>query len=169
MSVSFEKIEELRKRANISYEEAKILLEKHQGDMVEALIELEKSKKIHSRADGADSFFEKLKGLFIKGNRTKFIVTQRGETVVNVPVNYLILALIFGFHLILFSLVIIFVTGCKMTIKKQEGSIVDVDDVIVDMSEKVRRAAKNFTEDKDSSKVDIEKNKENDYNEHTVE
>ncbi|NLY43121.1 MAG: DUF4342 domain-containing protein [Clostridiaceae bacterium] len=167
MSISFEKIEELRKRANISYEEAKVLLEKHNGDIVEALIELEKSKRI--RNDGTTSFYEKLRRLFIKGNRTKFIVTYKGETVVNVPVNYLILALLFSIHFMVFSLIIIFITGCRMTIKKPEGTVMDVDDAIVDVSERVKRAAKSFTEDKPSSKVNLEKKGEDGYNEHTIE
>lgn len=169
MSISFEKIEELRKRANISYEEARELLEKHHGDIVEALIELEKNKRIRTNSDGASSFFERLKRLLIKGNRTKFIVTHRGETIVNVPVNYLILALLFSIHFMLFSLIIIFITGCKMTIKRPEGSLLDVDDAIVDVSERVKRAARSFTEDKGFSKVDLEKKNKDGYNEHTVE
>ena len=42
MSVNLELIDELRKRANVSYEDARDALEKCNGDMVEALIYLEK-------------------------------------------------------------------------------------------------------------------------------
>lgn len=169
MSVSFEKIEELKKRADISYEEAKALLEKHNGDVVEALIELEKRKKISPQDDHAGRFFSKLKKLFSKGNHTKFMVTKKGKTVADLPVNYLILALIFAFHLMIISLILIFITGCKMSIRKSEGVVMDVDDVIIDVSRKAKNAVKNFTEDDEASaKEDTQKSSEDGYNEYTV-
>ena len=45
MAVKLELIDELRKRANVSYEDAKDALEKCNGDIVEALIYLEKQNK----------------------------------------------------------------------------------------------------------------------------
>lgn len=44
--VSLEQVEELRKRANISYEEAKKALEEANGDILEAIIILERQNKI---------------------------------------------------------------------------------------------------------------------------
>jgi len=43
MNISLELIDEMRKRTNCSYQEAKELLEKHNGDIIEAIIEFEKS------------------------------------------------------------------------------------------------------------------------------
>ena len=42
----FEKVEKLRQRANISYEEAKEALEKSEGDLLDAMIYLEGQGKI---------------------------------------------------------------------------------------------------------------------------
>ena len=47
MNVSLEQIDLLRKRANVSYEEAKEVLEKFDGDIIEALVYLEKNKKVN--------------------------------------------------------------------------------------------------------------------------
>lgn len=44
--VDFELVEKLRQKANISYEEAKAALEKTNGDMLEAIINLEKEHRI---------------------------------------------------------------------------------------------------------------------------
>ena len=49
----FEKVEKLRQRANISYEEAKEALEKSEGDLLDAMIYLEGQGKISS--DGQTS------------------------------------------------------------------------------------------------------------------
>ena len=44
--VNIEQVEELRKRVNVSYEEAKLALEEANGDMLEAVINLERKNKI---------------------------------------------------------------------------------------------------------------------------
>lgn len=50
--INLEQVEELRKRANISYEEAKKALEEANGDILEAIIYLEKQNKIKAPEDG---------------------------------------------------------------------------------------------------------------------
>jgi hypothetical protein len=44
--ITIEQVEELRKRVNVSYEEAKAALEEANGDMLEAVINLERKNKI---------------------------------------------------------------------------------------------------------------------------
>ena len=46
MSINLEQIDELRKRANVSYEDAKNALEQNEGDIIKSLIYLEKQNKI---------------------------------------------------------------------------------------------------------------------------
>lgn len=52
MVVTLEQVERLREKADVSYEEAKALLERHQGDLLEALIELERRGKADTAATG---------------------------------------------------------------------------------------------------------------------
>lgn len=53
MEITLELVDRLRKRANVSYEEAKAVLEEAEGDLLDALILLEKRGKISS--DGGES------------------------------------------------------------------------------------------------------------------
>ena len=46
MSINLEQIDELRKRANVSYEDAKNALEQSDGNLIDALVYLEKQNKI---------------------------------------------------------------------------------------------------------------------------
>ena len=50
--VDFEKVQKLREYANISYEEAKKALEEANGDMLEAVINLEKQNRIKAPETG---------------------------------------------------------------------------------------------------------------------
>jgi len=47
MKVSIELIDELRSRVNVSYEEAKRVLEENDGDLISSIIQLEKEKKLN--------------------------------------------------------------------------------------------------------------------------
>ncbi len=50
--VTLEQVEKLRERANISYDEAKKALEETDGDILEAVINLEKQQRIQAPASG---------------------------------------------------------------------------------------------------------------------
>lgn len=50
--VTFEQVEKLRERANLSYDEAKAELEKTDGDILEAIINLEKQNRIPAPKGG---------------------------------------------------------------------------------------------------------------------
>ncbi|HBR33541.1 MAG TPA: ubiquitin, partial [Firmicutes bacterium] len=50
--VNFEQVQKLRDRANISYEEAKKALEETNGDLLQAMINLEKQNKIKAPEAG---------------------------------------------------------------------------------------------------------------------
>jgi len=53
--VTLEQVEKLREYANISYEEAKLALEETDGDILEAIVNLEKRNRIN-RPEGGGSF-----------------------------------------------------------------------------------------------------------------
>ncbi|OUN19403.1 hypothetical protein B5G34_17425 [Flavonifractor sp. An82] len=53
MEITLELVDRLRKRANVSYEEAKAVLEEAEGNLLDALILLEQRGKI--RSDGGES------------------------------------------------------------------------------------------------------------------
>ena len=53
--VTLEQVEKLREYANISYEEAKLALEEAEGDILEAIVNLEK-KNLINRPEGGGSF-----------------------------------------------------------------------------------------------------------------
>lgn len=123
----FEKVEKLKERANVSYEEAKEALAACGWDVLEAMIYLEKMGKTHSterttfstgpqqgqqagdntQTQKGETFGEKL-GRFgrwcakwiDRGNANSFCVEKNGREVLRVPVTLLIVLLIFTFWII---------------------------------------------------------------------
>lgn len=121
----FEKVEKLRERANVSYEEAKQALLACDGDILEAMIYLEKLGKTSGMArtgfadkeqeagpeqkqeEGDKSFGEVMKrfGRFCvrwieKGNRNSFCMERGGKEILRVPVTLLVVLMLFAFWVV---------------------------------------------------------------------
>ncbi len=129
MSVNLEQIEMLRERANVSYGEAKEVLEKCNNDVVEALIFLESQAKVKTPKQEEQSkcctaskgLLRKGKELLQKGNEIKFIVKKDENKVVNLPLNIAILTTVLATPLTVVGLLAAVVTGHKIRCIKPDG------------------------------------------------
>mgnify|MGYP001068917088 CR=1 len=179
MTISIELIDEMRKRTNCSYQEAKELLEKHQGDIVEAIIEFEKKQGINTnnkfKFKAKSSHQEKAKKVFHKSTKTRFIIEKDGNTILNISLLVLIIALLvtiplFWLYLVLF--VALYLLGYKIRIRKEEGKDVNINEIVDEISNKVRNTTDKAQEknpDVQESVVKNEESKDQKYNEITVE
>lgn len=88
--ITLEKMDALRERIGVSYREAKELLEKHDGDIVEALIDFETKKGTKWTEEfsvRSGEVIDKVKQLIREGNINKIRVKQDGNTLVEIPVT----------------------------------------------------------------------------------
>ncbi|WP_049040735.1 DUF4342 domain-containing protein [Clostridium sporogenes] len=149
MNVSLEQIDLLRKRANVSYEEAKEVLEKFDGDIIEALVYLEKNKKVNEDFGCESKFFNKIKMLIRKGNKTKVVVRKKEETVLKVPVNVVILCTALAFPVTIAATIIALVTKHTIRIEKNSGEDSKVNDILNKVSTKVNDIVDDLSEEKE--------------------
>ncbi|MBO0524772.1 DUF4342 domain-containing protein [Clostridium botulinum] len=149
MNVSLEQIDLLRKRANVSYEEAKEVLEKFDGDIIEALVYLEKNKKVNEDFCCESKFFNKIKMLIRKGNKTKVVVRKKEETVLKVPVNVVILCAALAFPVTIAATIIALVTKHTIRIEKNSGENSKVNDILNKVSTKVNDIVDDLSEEKE--------------------
>ncbi|MCL1809343.1 MAG: DUF4342 domain-containing protein [Clostridiales bacterium] len=133
---TIEQIEKLREKANVTYTEAKAALDAASGDMLDAIISLEKQGKVKAPENGGSyatslpkhedyqekkaqakekgESFSTLLGRFFrwcgrmiaKGNVHMLDVRRRGETIMQVPVTVLVLLLIVAFWVVVPLLVV---------------------------------------------------------------
>lgn len=82
-----EKIDMLRARLGIGYKEAREALEKAEGDIIQALIDLEeKNRKLKEKIhDRSSEIMEQFKGFYEKGKGVSLKIKQGDETVLDVP------------------------------------------------------------------------------------
>ena len=148
MNITLEQIEELRKRVNVSYGDAKEALENSNGDMLEALIYLEKNHKFkEDKAEGTlESLWDKLKALVNKGNNTRFIIRKRDKDVINVTVTLTVIAAVLAMPVFLGGLLIALITGHKIRIEGNNGEDMKINDTLDKVSTAVTAAKRKLAE-----------------------
>ena len=92
MDINLEKIELVKDRTGSTYAEAKEALERADGSVVDAIIDIEeKMNKSYDAVDGGsikDSpIFAKMKEIVDKGNVTRILISKGDKTIVNFPLT----------------------------------------------------------------------------------
>jgi Translation elongation factor Ts len=125
--ITLEQVEQLRAKANVSYDEAKEALEAANGDLLDAIIYLEKKGKVTPPAAGGsyssarqssdrpvddkksdaqnyENFGDLLKRFWLfcckvvhKGNVNNFEIHKDGEYKASIPITLLVIIIIFAF------------------------------------------------------------------------
>lgn len=127
--INLENIDVLKDRANVSYQEAKEALEICDGNLVDALIYLEKSEKIrperkaaHERfAENSKNLGEETKKVFSKMNAHRFMIQKNGETFLNIPSILALILILVTFPVSIVLLVLGVVFGFKFRIRNKKG------------------------------------------------
>ena len=156
--ITLEKIDVIRERTGVTYGEARESLEACDGNVVDALIYIEKTKKsnMEDLYTTKDEFVSFIKDLIHKGNVTRIKIKKDDKVIVDLPVNAGVatgaLALLWPTLLITLgvgALAAVF-TNFTIEITKEDGSIEVVNKIIKgtmkDVKEKVNGMASEVKE-----------------------
>jgi len=136
MSINLELIEKLRERANVSYAEAREALEKCNGDLLEALIELEKEDKI--KADPQENkntgFWATLKRWVRNCNDTHLLISKNNETVINLSLTIVIILTILAAPIVIIGLLAALFTRHKIRLQKSGCEEMKINKTFDDIS-----------------------------------
>jgi hypothetical protein len=142
MEITLEKIDLLRKRANVSYKEAKEALEKNDGDVVEALASLEEEDKIKpQKEDTGPSFWEKAKRLYVKASKVRFIISREGTSLLNIGVPLALLVAVVAMPLAAALIILALITGCRIKFIKTDGEECRINDSLDNIADKASKFA----------------------------
>lgn len=147
MSISLELIEKLKERAHISYTEAKEALEKCNGDLLEALIYLEKEDKIKTPSNESklSGFGATVKKWVKTCNATKLVISKDNATVVNVSMSIVILVTLFFAPLTIAALLAALFTRHKIRIEKEGCADLKINQTLSDISNAASKVSDQFT------------------------
>ncbi|AJA48365.1 UBA/TS-N domain-containing protein [Clostridium pasteurianum DSM 525 = ATCC 6013] len=182
--ITLEKIDIIRDRTGVSYTEAKEALEATEGNVVDALIYIERNSKTTKEQiyTSKEEFTEWIKETIRKGNVTRIRVKKDEKVLVDIPVNAGVAAGIAIAAALPTLLAVIFltavVTRVTVEITKEDGSVEVVNKIIENAVSNVKDKAaevkdKFSKEDKHSDGnsyqytvkfEDVDKNKTDDIN-----
>lgn len=156
----FEKVEKLRERTNVSYEEAKQALEACDDDILEAMIYLEKLGRTSGIArsgfagekqekaseepkqEGDKSLGEMMKrfGRFCvrwidKGNRNSFCIERGAKEILRVPITLLVVLLLFAFWVIVPLMIVGLFFDMRYHFKGPDIHIMDINHAMDQMAD----------------------------------
>ncbi|TCK98471.1 uncharacterized protein DUF4342 [Natranaerovirga hydrolytica] len=191
---NIEKIEYLKGKGNISYEEANKLLEANDGDVIKVLCEMEKqgllseeknkkkqnnsnkqsnnkqknnsNNKKQEESKQEKTFGDSLKELFNKGNENRLVIKRDNDLIANISINYTILFIILAPHLSIVTVILILLLGYKIRFKKDKKyrSSEKVNDFVEKAKKNVKKSVESIVEE------EIEEDTEDDdENEVTIE
>lgn len=176
--ITLEQMDQMRKRTNCSYEEAKFFLEKHNGDVLEAIVDFERSKNnakyssYGSQNFGgkkqANDFWQSVTNLVKKGFENRVVIEDKNNVLINIPVNIVLIFIIFVSYLAVPAILILLLLGYKISIRKPQGEEVDISSMVQDMKCGYSNQNKNQQSQPQDVTVRAEEQKD-DYNEITIE
>lgn len=145
MTFNLDHIDELKRRANVSYGDAKEALEHCNGDLLEALIYLEKENRI--KPEKEHNCPSKMKSLFHKANNTRFVIKKKDRTVLDLSVTVSVILTVFASYIVIPVLLLALVTGHRMKFKGKGGEDIKVNETLNKISNVVDTAKKKLTEE----------------------
>lgn len=151
MEITLEKIDQVLDRTGVTYEEAKEALVNSNGDVVDALIYLEKRNKSKFKGinEKGTEMIEKLKDVLRKGNITRVMVEKDGDIVLNLPVTVGAIGLVLGPVATIIGVSAAVVSKYKIKIVKDDGETIDLNEMTEDTFNEIKE------------KMPFMKNKEN--------
>ncbi len=161
-NITLEQVDKVRERCNVSYAEAKEALEISNGDVLEAIIYIEKNHKIEKdnfeENKNSDFYFNSMsvdelknmiKSLIEKGNVTRIKIKKDDEEILDIPVNAGIAASVIAITIppiLAAALIAAIATQITIEITREDGSVEVVNKYVTKVANDVKNKASDFAD-----------------------
>ncbi len=132
MRITLEMVDEVIDRTNVSYKIAKEALEKNDGDVLRAIVDIEEMQtgafKTAKKINGQE-IVERLKSLVNEGLVHQILVIKNGKVIVDIPIMAgAISAVIFTIPTVA-AIIAAVATGCELKILKKDGGTINFNEL----------------------------------------
>lgn len=161
-NITLEQVDKVRERCNVSYAEAKEALEISNGDVLEAIIYIEKNQKMendNTKENGnsdfcfnsmsVDELKNMIKSLIEKGNVTRIKIKKDDEEILDIPVNAGIAASVIAITIppiLAAALIAAIATQITIEITREDGSVEVVNKYVTKVANDVKNKASVFAD-----------------------
>lgn len=131
MEITLEKIELVKDRTGVGYKEAKEALEKAEGSVVDAIIQIEENIDEASKSKmGTQSaaMLDAIKEAIRKGNVNKLTIKKDDDVILNLPLSIGIIGTVLFPWAIIGATIAAFGTKCTIELIKDNGEVINISD-----------------------------------------
>lgn len=144
MDINLEKIELVKDRTGVSYNEAKEALENNDGSVVDAIVSIE--EQVNEESEAGLNFkdsqaFKKIKEIVEKGNISQIKIKKNGITFVNFPVTVGVLGVVLVPWVAVLGAVAALGAHCEIELIDDKGLVVDVNEKATEVYDKAKEYA----------------------------
>ena len=140
MEIDIEKVDIVRDRTKVSYADAKEALEKSNGNVVDAIIYIEKNQKnvFNNISDAGNDFADAIKDIIKKGNVNRIKIKKDDKILLDIPVNAGVVGGAIGIvylpAIVAIGAVAAVVSKIQVLIERPNGEIEIVNDIFKEKS-----------------------------------
>ncbi len=145
--MNIQMIDEFRRRTNASYDEARYYLERHNGDLLEAIITFERERtgyQNHQNAGPRSNGF--VKGLLRVLQRLfdiKLVITDKNHKTFLLPI--IVPVVLFPvWHVIILMAVVMMIMGFRFSFQEMPDNNVNVESIVNKVKDKVRESSRTY-------------------------
>lgn len=131
MTIDLEMVDQVIERTGASYEDAVEALKASDGDVVEAIVYLEKQGKKQTFTDD-NVVIKRLKELIEKGKVSKIIVKKDNKAIINIPVVAGAVSAVFFQGATIAAVIAAVATGCELFIITDTGKELNIKEMTGD-------------------------------------
>ncbi len=145
MDISLEKIDIIRDRTGVTYREAKIALENANGNVVDALINIEdigNKKWSESITVKGSEALDKLKSLLSSGNVSRIRVKKDDYVILDIPVTAGAIGAVVIPQITAIGTAVALLSRCVIEVERPNKELINVSNVITNAAEEVTNKIK---------------------------
>lgn len=153
MEIDLTKLDAVKERTKVSYAEAKEALENSNGNVVDAIIYIEKNQKnlLNNISDVGNEFVDGIKDIVKKGNVTRIKIKKDNRVLIDIPVNAGVVGGAIGIAylpaLMAVGAVAAVVSKIQVEIERPGGKVEVVNDILKNAADDVKDKAENLAND----------------------
>lgn len=155
MDISLEKVDIIRDRTGVSYKEAKEALEAADGNVVDALINIEadgEKKWTETMSVKGSEAVDKLKGMIRSGNVNRIRVKKDDYVILDIPVTAGAISAVAIPQLTAIGTAVALLSRCTIEVERPNKETINVTEAIANTADDIANKIKNVADDIKCSK-----------------
>jgi len=150
MDISLEKVDIIRDRTGVSYREAKEALEEAEGNIVDALINIEaagEKKWTETMSVKGSEAVDKLKGMIRSGNVNRIRVKKDDYVILDIPVTAGAISAVAIPQLTAIGTAVALLSRCTIEVERPNRETINVTEAIANTADDIANKIKNMADD----------------------